>query len=54
MTMYDIYKLSKTLVALADGEPVKNYKGTVSKARDFIERYELTNDKYIRSNKYEV
>lgn len=52
MTMYDVYKLSKALVALADGEPVKNYKGSIGKAREFKERYEETNDKYIRSNKY--
>ena len=52
MTMYDVYKLSKTLVALADGEPVSNYKGSISKAREFKENYEKVNDKYIRSNKY--
>lgn len=52
MTMFDVYKLSKALVALADGVPAKNFKGSITKAREFIRHYEQTNDKYIRSNKY--
>ena len=48
MTMNDVYKLCKALVALADGEPVKNYKGSVSKAREFKEQYEAMNSNLAR------
>lgn len=52
MTMFDVYKLSKALIAIADGVPASNFKGSISKAREFKENYEKVNDKYIRSNKY--
>ena len=46
MTYNEVYKLAKALVALADGENQKNYKGTIQKARIFMEHYEYINKTY--------
>lgn len=48
MTLNDVYKISKALIAVVDGDDVKPFKGTIGNAREFIERYEAMNKKKVK------
>lgn len=45
MTLNDVYKISKALITVVDGGNAKDFKGTISNARDFIDHYEAMNKK---------